>query len=423
MTYLRQPKITVLTVGDELLTGETTDTNFPAIATSMLETGFTVIRHVTVADDVGKIAESIDLLSGESDAIIITGGLGPTQDDLTREGISQATGLKLEFREEIADYNRRYFQALDREMPEENLRQAYMPENALEIPPQGGTAPGFVVRSSGALIFALPGVPREMNAMLEKYVVPRLVESFGGGEVTVLRKINTFGAGESDIAKLVSPLVGTGGVRYGFLVSLGMVVIKLVATGKTRDEASAKLDEEQSRVVSSLGALVFGIDDERMEEVTGRLLRERGLTLATAESCTAGMVSSRITGVPGSSDYFLGGIVTYSIEAKKKLLAVSRDTLSHGAVSEEVAAAMAESVKRMFSSDIGLSITGIAGPGSGGGEKPVGTVCLGLAHSSGLKTWQRRLPGDRPMIRNIATLGALNAVRLHLSSADSARTD
>jgi nicotinamide-nucleotide amidase len=406
-------RIAVLTVGDELLSGEITDTNFPAIATAVTGLGLVVSNHVTVGDDTERIAGAIRYLSRDADAVIITGGLGPTSDDVTRESVARATGRELVFREDLAEVIRSYFESFDRRMNEENLRQAYIPKGARYIPPAGGTAPGFVIEEE-PMIFALPGVPREMKDMLKSHTLPLLEGTFRGGGVTVTRRMMTFGLGESEVAALVGDLIGKGKVKYAFLALGGPIVVKLTAGADTKELASRLLDEEQEKVEKKLGNLVYSTDDRTMEEVVGELLRERSMTIAVAESITGGLVCGRITNVPGSSDYFLGGVITYGIGSKKGILGIPDEALSDGAVSRSVAEAMAKKVRALFQSDLGIAVTGVAGPGSGGESKKVGTVCLGLVHPGGVESFEVRLPGDRPLIRSIATIGALNAVRLHL---------
>ncbi len=407
--------ISVLTVGDELLSGEVVDTNLPSIARALSELGLAVARHVTAADDIEDIARWVRELCRESDAVIVTGGLGPTNDDLTCEAVARAAGLELVHQPHLERDLRAFFEAMGRPMVEENLKQAFLPAGSMEIPPAGGTAAGFMLELDGALVAVLPGVPREMDEMMASHVVPELSKRHGGGEVTVTRRLMTFGAGESDVANLLSDLIGKGPVRYGFLAQSGPIVVKLTACAASQREALEIIGREQALATERLGALLYATDEETMEEVVGRLLRESGKTLAVAESLTAGMVCARIANVPGSSDYFLGGVVAYSSDSKREILDIPDELLADGAVNTAVAEAMAQSVRRLFGSDIAVSTTGVAGPGQGGESKPPGTACVALAHPGGVVSLERRLPGYRQMVRNIATMAALNAVRLYLS--------
>ena len=414
MTGGPRPKIAVLTVGDELLSGETADTNFPYMARAFAAMGLQVGRHATVADEVDEIVREVRELARSAAAVIITGGLGPTSDDLTTEAVAGAAGRELEFHQHIADGLKAFFELLGRPMSDENLKQAYLPEGAVEIPPGGGTAPGFMLEHEGALVVALPGVPREMVEMLESHVLPELERRFQTGGVSITRRVMTFGTGEADVAGMVADLIGQSGIRYGFLALGGPVAIKITANAQNREDALAMLDDEEARIRARLGPLVYGTDDNTLEQVLGALLRERSLTLSSAESATGGLVCGRITNVPGSSDYFLGGVVSYSIGAKERVLEIPEAVLEDGAVSKAVAAAMAESVRRLFGADLGVSVTGVAGPGGGGEKKPVGTVCLGLAHGGGTASWEVRLPGDRAMVRGIGAMAAMQVVRLHV---------
>ena len=409
------PRIAVLTVGDELLSGEVQDTNLTSIASSLTAIGMRVSRHVTICDDVEGIAGEVRALASGHDAVIVTGGLGPTSDDLTGEAVARAAGVELVFHPHLEENLLGFFKMMGLEMAPENLKQAYLPAGAVEVPAAGGTAPGFMMDIEGALVAVLPGVPREMESMMASHVLLEIGRRLSGGQVVVTRRIMTFGLGESDMAAKVSDLIDKGQVKYGFLVMRGPIVIKLTTEGARREEAEALLDAEQEKVASRLGSLMYAVDDEPMEEVVGKLLSERGLTISTAESLTAGMVSGALANIPGSRDYLLGGVVAYGAREKEKLLGVPVEMLAGGAVSTEVAEAMAAGARRLFSTDIAVATTGVAGPGTGGESKPVGTVAIALAHADGAFSLERRLPGPRPMVRNIATLAALNVVRLHLS--------
>lgn len=414
MTSLTPARIAVLTIGDELLTGEVADTNLGYIGAALSATGLRVAEHSTVCDEEGAIAGALSNLLRRNDAVVVTGGLGPTSDDVTREAIALAAGVDLERREDLELMIRSFFRSMGREMPEENVRQAYIPRGATDIPPAGGTAPGFMLEHEGKLVVALPGVPHEMRQMFGSVVAGELQRRFKSGEVSLTGRVLTFGAGESDVAHQLQELIEKSPVSYGFLAQSGRIVVKLTAVAGSPAEAKRLVAKEKERVEELLGSLVYGFDDETMEDVMGTVLRERGLTLAVAESLTAGMVCSRIANVPGSSDFFRGGVVTYSKESKKEILGLNRELLEDGAVTQPVARAMAESVRRRFAADLGVATSGVAGPGDGGERKPVGTLCLALAHGEGVESWERRLPGDRELVRSIATMAAMNVVRLHL---------
>jgi nicotinamide-nucleotide amidase len=407
-------RVCVLTVGDELLAGEVLDTNHGTIAAALSGLGFEVVRHLTVADVLEDITAAVRELASRSEVLMVTGGLGPTNDDLTCEAVARAAGVELEFHPHLEENLRRFFASMHREMPDENLKQAYLPAGSIEIPTAGGTAPGFMLELSGTLVVSLPGVPSEVADMLASHVVPALEERYGRSRVTLTERVLCFGAGESDVASLVADRIAGGPVRYGFLIDSGSIAVKLTAEGSDRAEALAAIEEERAAVLERLGFLAYGSGDDTMESVLGDLLEKKGLTVAFAESVTAGMAAARLANVPGSSSYLLGGIVAYSREAKTDILGIPAETLDTDVVSTEVAEAMASLVKELFGADLGVSTTGVAGPGSGGSAKPVGTVAVAIAHADGVISLERRLPGGRAMIRNLATLAALNMIRLHL---------
>lgn len=411
---VRRDGVAVLTIGDELLSGEIADRNLQVIARSLAGMGLSVRRHVTVPDDVRAIADETRALAAGHHAVVITGGLGPTSDDLTTEAVAKAAGVELVFHPHLEENLKNFFVSMGRVMARENLKQAYLPAGAVEIPTDGGTAPGFMIQIEGAMVAVLPGVPWEMERMLNKYVIEEMRKRFTGERISITRRIMTFGTGESDVAALVGDLIDRGPVKYGFLVMGGPIVVKLTTSGATREEALALLDAEQEKVLDAIGDLFYAIDDKPIEDVMGEMLLEEGMTIAAAESLTAGMVSSRIANTPGSSSYFLGGVVAYSNLQKQRILRVDSSLLQGGAVSVRVAEAMAAGARELFGSDIGISTTGVAGPGAGGERKPVGTVAIGLSYPDGATSFERRLPGGRAMVRNIATMAALNTVRLHL---------
>ncbi|MBN1288296.1 MAG: CinA family nicotinamide mononucleotide deamidase-related protein [Actinobacteria bacterium] len=410
--------ISVLTVGDEILSGEITDTNFGYIAGRICSLGLNVKKHVTVPDDIADISNAIRELARESGIIIVTGGLGPTTDDLTRESIASAFGLQLEKRAELEAYLLNLFESFGHEMPERNLKQAMMPEGSRIIEPAGGTAAGIRLEHGDTLIIALPGVPREMRDMLESGALPLIQQFCPGHLLSRTVRLNVFGIGESDVEEKVFPLIGKSAVRYGFLAGGGQVTVKLTANAAAPEEVESILREEKKKVYAVLGGYIFSEEDKTIEAVLSELLREKGMTLCVAESLTAGMVCERIVNVPGSSDYFLGGVVAYSMKAKEELLGIRNDAHGDGVVNEKVAVRMAESARKLFSADIGVSTTGLAGPGAGGEREEVGTVCIGLAHAGGVRSWKRQLPGGRSYVRQVSAAAALNAVRLFLLGGD-----
>jgi nicotinamide-nucleotide amidase len=408
------PRIAALAIGDELLSGEVLDTNLRSTAEAFSGSGMVVSMHATVPDDIEAIVDELRSLARKSDLVIVTGGLGPTSDDLTTEAVAAACGVDLEFQPHIEEMLEGFFSGMGREMPEENLKQAYLPRGSREIPAAGGTAPGFMIELEGALVAVLPGVPREMESMLRSHVLPEAARRFPVGHVTRTRRVMTFGMGESDIAKLVSDRIGAGAVRYGFLVREGPIVVKLTASGPDEDAVQKTLLSEIEMVEERLGKLIYAMDDRPMEQVVGDLLRRMSLTICTAESLTAGMVSARLANVAGASDYLLGGVTAYGIREKEEVLGVPSSLLADGAVSEAVALAMARGARDLYGADIAVATTGVAGPGAGGESKPVGTAAIALVHGEQELSLERRLPGPRNMVRNIATMATMNMIRLHL---------
>lgn len=391
----------LLLVGDELLDGRTADTNSDFIVERLDSLGITVAARLIVGDSEKEIASALSWLRGFSELIIVTGGLGPTGDDLTREAVAGSLGLPLRRDAEIERAQRAFFAAMGREMSPTNLRQADLVEGAEPIMPRLGTAPGQWIDAGDAVIVLLPGVPREMRDMLEGEVLPRIESRFALGERKRALSLLVAARPESEVAEAVEgSLAGVDGVDVSYRAMMGQIEVRV----SSWDDAGEKFAAAVAKVREALGPWVVAEGGESLEEALGRELRSRGLTLAAAESCTGGMVGERITRVPGSSDYFLGGLVAYTYTAKEELLGVDGALLrGKGAVSEEVAEAMARGVRSRFSSDIGIAVTGVAGPDSGGEREPVGTVAFGVADAGRSFAWKYRLPGDRDMVRNFAT--------------------
>jgi nicotinamide-nucleotide amidase len=409
----------IIGVGTELLLGQIVNTNAAWIGQRLADVGWDCLRHTVVGDNTERIAEAIREALGRADAVILTGGLGPTQDDVTREALAEVAGVALVRRPELEAWLRERFGGMGvQRMAEMNLRQADVPEGARTIDNPRGTAPGLIMEIDGKPVYAVPGVPREMEGMLEQVVLPDLAARAGEGRAIVSRTLRTAGVGESRLAERLTPMweeVGTGRqVTMAYLASPGEVRVRLTAVGRTREEALAEIAPVEARVREELGDIVYGTDDKTLEAVVGRLLRERGLTLATAESLTGGLLGGRITGIPGASDYYLGGVVAYATDAKASRLGVDPDLLAaDGPVSEPVAAAMAEGARKAFGADLGLAATGVAGPTEQSGRR-VGTLCLGVADAAGTASRTLTAPGDRTQIRLWTTTVALDLARRRL---------
>jgi nicotinamide-nucleotide amidase len=414
----------IVGVGTELLLGQIINSNAAWIGQRLADVGWDCLRHTAVGDNEERIAGVLRESLDRADAVIVTGGLGPTQDDVTREAVAAVAGVALRRDPDIERWLQERFARFGvQRMAQMNLRQADVPEGARTIDNPRGTAPGLIIEVGGKPLYAVPGVPREMEGMLERVVLPDLAARAGEGRAIVSRTLRTAGVGESLLAERLTPLwESTGaagdGVTMAYLASPGEVRVRLTAVGATRAEALARIGPVEQAVRDELGAVVYGFDDETLEQAVARLLGERGQTLATAESLTGGLVGGRVTTVPGASDHYRGGVVAYATEAKATVLGVDQKLLDeHGPVSEPVAAAMAEGARRAFAADVALATTGVAGPTEQGGH-PVGTLCVAVADAVGTVAVTRRAPGDRGQVRAWATTLALDLLRRRLEGAE-----
>jgi nicotinamide-nucleotide amidase len=411
----------VLAVGTELLLGQINDTNSAWIGARLAESGIDSLWQTKVGDNHDRIVESLRTALGRSDAVIITGGLGPTQDDITREALAEVMGVELVRDEAVLERIRAMFSGRGRSMPESNARQADVPEGASVIEQRRGTAPGLICPvGEGKVAYAVPGVPHEMVEMLERAILPDLRER--GRVTTVIRSriVRTWGEAESAIAERLGEHMaeldeaGPGAPTIAFQAS-GIEGIKVRITVKDEpDAADARLAEEEAVVRAVLGDIVFGVDDESMEHAVGELLKERGFCLGLAESVTGGLVGSRLTEVPGSSEWFRGSIVSYDSEVKFDLLGVPRGPV----VNEATAEAMARGARRLLGSDVALAVTGVAGPAEQDG-RPVGTVCFGVDIEGEVTSSTVRFPGEREMVRQFAAISLLDALRRRLLGSPS----
>ena len=418
----------IVAIGTELLLGQITDTNSSWMGEQLALSGIDSFFQTKVGDNLDRIVDVIELALGRSDAVICCGGLGPTQDDLTREALARVMGTHLEADEDMEEKILHMFASRGRRMPANNLRQAMRPVGASFIPEQPGTAPGLVCPLTrpgpdgepvDKVLYAVPGVPWEMKEMLEGTVLPDLRRRAGETSVIHSRTLRTWGETESALAERLGPRIEeldeVGNPTLAFLAS-GMEGMKVRVTAKapTPAEADAVLDAEEEYLRGLLGPIVFGLDDDTMESVVLDLLRSRGLTLALAESLTGGMVGSRLCDVPGASDVFVGGVVSYASRVKFDLLGVDEGPV----VSTGAAAQMAVGVRSLLGADVALALTGVAGPDAQDGREP-GTVCvavcLGDPDDGGVvDTHEVRLPGGRRQVREFAVITALELLRRHL---------
>jgi nicotinamide-nucleotide amidase len=411
----------ILAIGDEIVGGLTTDTNSGFVAQLLRGAGVEVVGLLAAADDDEAILRAFRRGLEDADLVVSTGGLGPTADDLTTACVAGLAGVPLDLHEPSLRAIEERFRTLGLEMPANNRKQALFPRGSDPIPNPDGTAPGFLLRLSTEhgprIVVCLPGVPREMRRMVEGSVVPR-VAAIGGAAVIGSRVFSTVGLSESRLDELLAGVVPPGEGRLSFRAAFPRLQARVTVTAATPGELEERLGKLEGAIGERLGDHLYAIGDEGMEETVGRLLRERGVTLAVAESCTGGLIGHRITDVPGSSEYFLLGVVAYSNEAKHNLLGVAHSTLDNeGAVSEATVKEMARGVMRAAGADIGLATSGIAGPGGGSAEKPVGTVCIGIAWEGG--EWSRLYqlaPRSRSWVKEMTAQIALDRVRRHLLS-------
>jgi len=401
----------ILGVGTELLLGQIANTNARWISERLAEIGVDVTHHEAVGDNLERIVEAFRLGVARADVVIATGGLGPTQDDVTRQALAEAAGVPLRRRPEIEERLRARWTASGREMPPSNLVQADVPQGGREIEPVRGTAPGLVVEVDGRRVYALPGVPAEMGEMMLGTVLPELA-AIAGPSALVSRIVRCVGMPESMIAELLDDQFhGSANPSVAYLAGGGEVRVRLTAKAATREEAEALIGPVADETVSRLGDVVYSTEDETLEEAVGGLLRVGRRTIACAESLTGGELGARISSVPGASAYFLGSAVTYSAEAKRTVLGVSSATLErHGPVSRECAAEMAAGARRLFGSDLAVGVTGAAGPEPHAGAEP-GLVWIALETPDVAHQRSLRWPGDREFVRRLAEQAALDLVR------------
>lgn len=403
----------ILAVGSELLGTTRLDTNSLFLTGELEAIGVRVVRKACVGDAWDDLLAELAHALERAPLLVVTGGLGPTEDDRTKEAVAALLGRRLVRDEKILAWLRERFRRRGREMPEVNAKQAEVVEGAVVLPNRSGTAPAYLIEAEGRTIVLLPGVPREMKAIFAESVLPRLSPD-GAPDGLHRRVLKVVGLGESAVEQLVLPVYAAHrGRDVTILASApGEVQLHFAARGG-REEAGRVLDAIEADFRSAVGPALFGRDDETLEGVVVELLRDAGLTVAFAESCTGGLVGARLTDAPGASACFPGGVVAYSNEAKVALLGVLPETLErHGAVSGEVAREMAEGARRRFGASAGLGVTGVAGPTGGTPEKPVGTVHVALAAADGTAVEERLvLPGDRAMVRRWTSSAVLAMIR------------
>jgi len=409
----------IIAVGSEMLTPERLDTNSLYLTAQLNNLGVEVVAKSVIGDDRDRLADAIGRALGRSGILILSGGLGPTEDDLTREAVAQALGRELVFHSDIAEALERRFAAMKRKMSEINKRQAFVIQGAEVLPNDRGTAPGQWLTSNGAVAMLLPGPPHELKAMFEQQCLPRL-SRIAPKQAIRTAFLRVTGMPESDLDALISPVYKKyPGIATTILAANGDLQVHLRARCDTEAESEALLAEVVPPIESLLGDRLYSRNGDPLEVLVGALLRGRNATLAVAESCTGGLLGARLTSIPGSSRYFSGGFITYSNALKREMLGVPAQTLERfGAVSPETAEAMAAGTRERTGSTYAISITGIAGPDGGSEEKPVGLVYLGIAGPEGTAVAQRRFIGDRERIRVFTTQAALDLLRRRLQGLE-----
>lgn len=406
------PDAEIIAIGSELLTPARVDTNSLYLTEKLNGLGVEVVRKTIVGDDRRRLADTIRIALESAKLLILTGGLGPTEDDVTRDGVALALGRELNLRQDILDWLQERFARMKRKMVEINKRQAYIIDGADVLPNPNGTAPGQWLEQNGAVVMLLPGPPRELKPMFERECIPRLEAMLPKQAIQTLF-YRVAGMGESDLDALIAPVY----TRYTnpvttILAAAGDIQIHLRARCATAAEAKTLLKEVGPQIESLLGDRIYSQGGDPMESVVGKLLRDRGETLAVAESCTGGMLGERITSIPGSSDYFMGGFLTYTDAIKAELLGVDPVVLQEEtSVSEAVSNAMAAGARRRMNSTYAVSVTGIAGPDGGSEATPVGTVFIGIASPERVTSRRFRFPGDRDRVRGFAVQTALDLLR------------
>ena len=417
-------RVEIVAVGTELLLGQIPDTNSQWLGEQLAAHGIASQFHQHVGDNHERILLAFRTALARSDAVIVCGGLGPTQDDITRAALAEVMNVPLERDDEIVEKIRAMFGARGRTMPENNLLQADVPRGAAIIPQTRGTAPGLICAVGQKVVYAVPGVPYEMTDMFERAILPDLVArqiATGTTSVITSRVLRTWGASESALAEAVAPrfdeLVNDDRVTIAFLASgIEGIKVRLTARGDDAAHATSLLVNEESLVraliEAQLGGIVFGVDDQTMEDVVAAQLVERALTLAVAESVTGGLIASRLVGVAGASQWFRGGVVSYASQVKFDLLKVPVGPV----VSGDAAEAMAIGVRTLLKADVGLSVTGVAGPEEQDGQ-PAGTVFVGLSIGEDLQHVALRLPGDRPRVRAYSAISSLDVLRRALDAS------
>jgi len=410
-------KASIVSIGNELLSGQTVDTNAAYLSGKLLSIGMPVVSSYTVADDIDSIVRALNLASGDADVVLVTGGLGPTDDDLTRQGFSKLLGTELQLQNELLERIQGFFSRRNLQMPEKAKIQAYMPAGAKALANNLGTAPGIMAQIKGKWFIAMPGVPSEMKQMFEESVFTEL-KQLACEQAVVVRKLKCFGTAESKITELLGGLCQRGrNPLINCTAQYGVITLQIIATAKDKDKAQQMAEKDEKLLTGLLGELVYGRGEQTLAEVVGKKLAQQKKTIAVAESCTGGCLAKLLTDIHGASRYFTYGWVTYSNIAKTSELGIEADLIEkHGAVSEQVARAMAQGARKRAGTDFAIGITGIAGPTGASEQKPIGLVYINVDSNKSCETKRFIISGDRDSIRFQAAQTALNMLRLKLQT-------
>lgn len=415
-------KAEIVSTGTELLLGETLNTSAHFLSGRLASMGIEVDYHTTVGDNPERLEQVLRQAIGRTDFLVMTGGLGPTADDLTKELVAKVLDIKMELDPASLDHIKEFFGRRKAPMPSNNEKQAYFPKGSKILPNPIGTAPGAIIEKNGKIVIILPGPPFEMTPMFDNYVWSELQQIIGpNAERMNERVLKVFGMGESAIEEVLEDLMNQTDFSMALLAKRAEMHIRLVTRSpkKTSEEIEEVLNRVEGKIRRRLGNKVFGRDQETMIGIVGQLLKRDRLTIATAESCTGGLLGAALTQEAGSSEFYLGGVVSYSNALKRELLGVSEENLlKYGAVSEEVAKEMAEGIRSRAGSDLALSTTGIAGPEGGSDQKPIGLVYVALATPEGVQAEKIQLYGERESVRQLTVQAALNKVRVHMLNSE-----
>ena len=409
-------KVAILTVGDELLIGQVVDTNSAWMARQLNTHGIRVVKVLTVSDTLPDIKQGLEEVLAVAEVVLMTGGLGPTKDDVTKKALAEFFGQGFRFDQPTYDRILKLFERWGRSSTPAHKEQCYMPEGADLLFNKMGTAPGMWFKENGQVLVSMPGVPYEMKYLMEHEVIPRLKKTFPVQPI-VHRTILTVGEGESRIAARIEDIEANlpEQVKLAFLPGLGQVRLRLTATGLEEDALNELVDAKKKEIEERLQEFIYGYDDDKLERVIGQMLADRGLTLCTAESCTGGYLAHQITSISGSSKYFMGSIIAYANQVKMRQLGVKPETLEqHGAVSEQTVIEMVKGALKLLQTDIAVSVSGIAGPTGGTPDKPVGTVWLAVGNQDVVKTQLLSIGKDRLKNIQYSSVKALDLVRTFL---------